>query len=1051
MPKGENVNPLSESTELKSLWRLQTMQGFNSGHFGSGLRRVICFGGAVLCVLLLAAQGFAQMDTGTILGSVFDPSGAVIPGATVVIVNEGTGQKMQLVTDSTGDFVTPALSAVAYYAVTVSKEGFDAVDRNHVRVDVSARVQLQFKLQPGRQIEAITVSGGAPIIDTASTTLGGIVNAQETEELPTNGRDVSQLMELVPGVNLQGGEGVVNGQTLFANGGDTILLLVDGADSSRVDCMCVDNTYGSSSNRMTRATVDDVEEFRFYDGTYPAEFGGLAGVMNVVTKSGTNQFHGDFFEFLRNERFDARNYFNPAPGFKAPLRLNQFGGTLGGPIKHDKLFFFMNYEGVRQRTGVSGISYVPTPAFLSTVSGPVLPYLQQLPAPNGPPAPGYPDAAEDLYQLPDVLTEDSAAVKMTYNLSPTKRLDVHWNMEHSLTESVFGVALGQTEPAYGLNQNAKLTFTDNITPTVLNTVFFAPNRSHIDPRAGLPSILSEPEISFGLTGFSGVGPSAFDLQVANNSFTWGDTLAWVKGRHQMKFGGEAIWNQDNKALQLIKFVSFGFPTLPETLQGLEENDVYSISTLFEPRAGARNKFLNFFAQDDFQASKKLTVNIGLRYQFDTAPYEAFHRAVNWNPATDTLNAKGTPLIDAPKTDFGPRLGLAYTPFESRKTVLRAGFGLYFAPLMAAEFQNFPVNTGTDNFGLSVYNFPAGSGPGGFYPLQGLPFPPLSYFSSTPSPATSAQAAQYNWHASYLKSWNATIQQELSPNTRLQIAYVGNHGEHLFGPAWNINEFSGYVATHGPFANFSSISYESPEDTENYDALQVSLTHRFSRRWSLTLNYTYSHCLDNEPALFSGYSYPSNPMLDYGNCDEDIRQSLIFNYIYAAPSVPHIPYAIGGGWQINGITTMRSGLPFEISCGCDPFEGLGGGLADSNIGVSRVASPYNLPYSTLNINAWYAPPTKTIGNSGRNQVFGPNDLNWDVGIMKHFKVRENQNIEFRAEMFNISNTPQFGNPNSNIASPVGFGEIYGTIGPAFTLSTGGFGTQRQVQFALKYNF
>ena len=1026
------------------------MQGFNSGHFGSSLRRVSCFGGAVLCVLLLAAQGFAQMDSGTILGSVFDSSGAVIPGATVVILNEGTGNKTELVTDSTGGFVTPGLPAVAWYTVTVSKEGFAPVERNHVKLDVTDRVQLQFKLQPGRQIEAITVSGGAPIIDTASTTLGGIVNAQDTEELPTNGRDITELMELVPGVNIQGGGGTVNGQNVFSNGGDSLIFLMDGADASRVDCQCLDNTYYYSANRITRASVDDVEEFRFYDGTYPAEYGGLAGVMNVVTKSGTNQLHGDFYEFVRNEKFDARNYFDPVPLFKPPFRLNQFGGTLGGPIKHDKLFFFMDYEGVRQRTGVSGIAYVPTPSFDALASPTVLPYLQALPPANGPAVPGYPYAAEYLFQLADKLTEDTAGVKLTYNITPTKRLDVHWNMEKSFTQDVFGVATGQSQPGPGLVQSGKLTFTDNITPTVLNTAYFAPNRFHLDPRAGADSILGTPQISWGLLGFSYVGPAIFDLLVANTSFSYGDTLAWVKGRNQMKFGGEVLWNQDNKALNLTDYESFGFPTLAEAVQGVEMNNVYSIGTLFEPRAGARNKFLNFFAQDDFQASKKLTVNIGLRYQFDTAPYEAFHRAVNWNPATDEFYPKGSPLIDAPKTDFGPRLGLAYTPFESRKTVFRAGFGLYFAPLNAAQFQNFPVNTGTDNFGLSVFNFTGTSGPGGLPALVGLPFPPLSFFSSTPAAATSAQAAQFNWHAPYLKSWNASIQQELSPNTRLQIAYVGNHGEHLLGPAININEFSGYVATHGPYANFGSVTYAGPQATENYDALQVSLIHRFSKRWSLNMQYAWSHCLDNDPELFSGYSYPSNPKLDYGPCDADIRQALNFNYIYAAPSVPHIPYAIGGGWQINGITTMRSGFPYEISCGCDPFEGLGGGLADSALGVSRTPSNYNLPNNQLNINAWYQPPAQTIGNSGRNQVFGPSALNWDVGIMKHFKVRENQNIEFRAEFFNIANTPQFGNPNSNIASPVGFGQTTGTIGQAATISTIS-GTQRQIQFALKYNF
>jgi hypothetical protein len=1000
-------------------------------------------------VLLLAAQGFAQMDTGTILGSVFDPSGAMVPGATVVIVNEGTAQKVELATNSTGDFVAPGLAAVGYYTVTVSKEGFAPMERNHVKLNVSDRVQLQFTLQAGRHVQTITVSGGAPIVDTANTTLGGIVTDRDTEDLPTNGRDVSQLLELVPGVNIQGGGGTAAGQSMSPWSGDSIGYLVDGSDASRVDCNCIEVNYGTP-NRITRASVEDVEEFRFYEGSFSAEFGSMAGVMNIVTKSGTNQFHGDFFDFVRNEKFDARNYFDPAPYFKPPFRLNQFGGAFGGPIKHDKLFFFMDYEAIRQRTGTSGLDYVPTSAFDSSVSGAVLPYLQQFPAANGPAVPSDPYAALFNYELPNSLTENTAAVKLTYSLTPTKRLDVHWNMEDFLALSVFGAALGQTRPTNGLNQNAKLSFTDNITPTLLNVVYFAPNRMHIDPRAGLPSIINEPEISWGSLGFSSVGPSSFDLLVANNSFSYGDALAWVKGRNQMKFGGEAVWNQDNKALGYQAFVSFGFPTVPETIQAIQTNEASSLSTLDEPRAGMRNKFLNFFAQDDIQASKKLTVNIGLRYQFDTAPYEAFHRGVNWSPVTDELDPIGTPLITAPKLDFAPRLGLAYSPFDSRKTVLRAGFGLYFAPLMAAQFQNQPDNTISQNYTDSVYNQPPGTGILGYQPLTALPFPALSSF---PHGTLDIQAVQRNWHAAYSRAWNATIQQELSPNTSLQIAYVGNHGEHLVGPYTNLNEFSGYHYTHGPFANWGTILYWSGQDTESYDALQVSLNHRFSHGWSLNLNYTYAHCLDDQPEVFDLYQDDFNPKLDYGNCDGDIRQQLEFNYIYHIPGVPHVPGVIGSGWQINGITTMRSGLPFSILCGCDPFEllatplpGTGPAYADSVIGVSRVGSPYNLPYSQLNLAAYYQPPVQTWGNSGRNSVFGPSALNWDIGIMKHFKVREGQNIEFRAELFNVANTPQFSNPGNNAYSPVGFGQSTSTIS---TLD--GFGTDRQIQFALKYIF
>ncbi len=980
-----------------------------------------------LWVLLIAAlPSLAQQNTGTILGTILDPSGAVIPGATVLVENQGTGHALKLTTNSTGNFFAPELP-VGVYSVSVSHTGFRTEVRKNIALAVSDRLRLTITLQPGEALQTVTVSGGAPIVDTASTTLGRVVVTREAQDLPTNGRDLSQLLELVPGVNLQGGPGSISGQSLFSNGGDTIHLLIDGADASRVDYNLLDNTYGSSQNRISRTSIENVQEFRVYENSFSAEFGDtLGGVVNIITKSGTNEYHGDAFEFFRNSSLDARNYFDPAPQFKPPFNLNQFGGSLGGPIKRNKLFFFGNYEGIRQRTGVSLVTFVPTAAFRETVNPAVLPAVNMLPLPNGPVSPTNPNAALYSAQKSNFLDEDTAAGKLNYNLTPSKRLDFRYSVDDSLTKSVFGVAQGQTAPSYGLNQNAKLTYTDNLSPHWLNEAGVAFNRIHIDPRSSIdPAIINFPIV--GIVGVAGVGPHIFDLRVANNSFSYLDTASYVQGRQEVKFGAQIIRNQDNKALDFQETETY------LSLQDFANNRPFSVGTLGQPRAGMRNTYYNFFAQDDIQATRNLTVNMGLRYQYDTSPSESHRRAANFNLNTGKLDVPGSPILNAPALDFAPRIGLAYSPFRSNRTVLRAGFGLFYPDLLAADAQNLPNNLFQQSFSLNVFQDPT---------LQGFPFPTITQFSGV----TTLTALQRNWNSPYLEAWNFTVQQELTPNSRLQIAYVGNHGLHQIGPPENVNRFFPAGTTHRPYPEFGTINETLTRGVSSYNALEVSFNRRFAGGITFNANYTYSHCLDDLPALFGSYQDDHNPMLDYGNCDPDVRHQLEFDYVYALPSVPRLPHGVGGGWQVNGITTMRTGLPFSVTCGCDPFQyGSLTALADVVPNVPRRPTPFDIPSAQINPAAYVAPAPFTWGNSGRNSLFGPSAVNFDFSLFKNFRIKERQSLQFRAEFFNIFNTPQFTNPAATVGQP-GFGTSFGTIG-----TVDGFGTNRQIQFALKYSF
>lgn len=983
---------------------------------------------AFAVLLMLVARCAAQLDTGVILGTVLDPSGAVIPNATVVVQNQGTGASSNLTTDESGNFIASALP-VGVYRVTATAPGFKTRVNENLRVQVSDRLRVDLTLETGQITERVTVSSDAPVVDTASTTLGAVVTTRQVQDLPVNGRNVMDLLQLVPGAMLRGGASTqsVGGAQLFRSSGG-VRFLLDGTDASRVDADDLNNTYGSSRGRISRASIDAIQEFRVYTNSFSAEYGeALGGVVNLITKSGTNDFRGGLFEYFRNEKLDARNYFNVPPAPKPPYRLNQFGGSLGGRLIRDKLFFFGNYEGVRQRSGKTQSTFVPTQAFRQTVVAAVRPAVDLLPLPNGDISPTDARLGRYVRNVSDPLTENTGSIKGDYIIGTNDRLSARYNVNKNLTQTFFGVAQGQVQTAPGFLQIAKINYTRVWSPRVLNETGLAFNRAHIDPRsAESDEIRAFPITALG-SGSAGVGPGLFDLRVANNSYTFLETMSYVTGRQQLRFGGQITRNQNNKELAFQRTVTY------QLLEDFARNSPASIGTLGQPRAGMRSTYYGLFVQDDIQVSRNLTINAGLRYQYDTSPTESHGRIANFNFSTGQLDPVGTTLINAPKTNLAPRFGIAYTPFASRNTVFRAGYGMFYAHLNSAFAQNVPNNISQQSFSLTRQQQPD---------LVGFPFPAINSFAGV----SNFTALPRDFNTAYTQQWNFNVQQGLGADSMLQVAYIGNRGLHIDGPARNMNRLIPGTTTR-PYPQFGNISLYTDYLNSYYNALQATFRHRMRAGLSFNMNYTWAHSLDNAPTLFASFSDDANARLDYGNADGDVRHSLQFDYIYELPAAPMLPKVIGSGWQVNGITVMRKGFPITgMSCACDPLRVGAFTSRPDYVGTDARPANIDLPNAQLNIAAFAVPPVGRVGNLGRNVLKGPHAINFDFSLFKNFPVTERQKVEFRAEMFNIFNTPQFGNPSGNITAPATFGRSLSTIS-----TSSGFATNRQVQFALRYMF
>jgi hypothetical protein len=1036
---------------------------------------------ALFCLLFAVPVSSQVFDTGTITGIVTDPSGAVVPNATVTITNLGTSSARSLQTDAAGTFVASALP-FGNYMVSATASGFAKATSQTIVLNVGATVQVKLTLALAVASEQIVVTGTSTTVDTATSTAGTTLDTKQIANLPVNGRDLSDFLEIAPGSVDSTGffQGSVNGLENIFTG---LNIKLDGQSASRGDINGFLETEGQEQARVTRASVDSVEEIDFANSGYSAENGfSLGPQMNIITKSGTNNYHGELFEYLRNDALDAKDFFeNATTGLpKQPLRMNQFGGNFGGPVIKNKFFLFMNYEGVRQRiTNINALNHTLSAfarsKFVAAMQ-PVVAQLAPLPAAcsgNPPPQscwyPGFAvtnpsgqaintNMVYDPSALPTTLREDTGSVRLDYNISDMDRLMFRYNINDSLTNFTYGLNQGQVAPQALRTQLTKIDETHTFSPTFFNEFSVALNRFYSNTNSNTPTPLA------GFSGFfidlgSLPGPNTFNQITPFSIFEVFDSATKTVGNHTLKFGTQIRANRLNEWLRPQQSYLFG------SISDLENDNPFVLSKIgFPGFVGLRNSNWDFYVQDDWRMRHRLSVNLGLRYEYNTAWTEGHGRFQNFDVATQSFLPLGQ-SYNPPKTDFSPRIGFAWDPFGRGKTVIHGYGGLFYMPMQFGFglVTNIPA---LSNYSVNVFQAIFASPP--FSIAYPSPNPPL------PAGTQNVTTFPQNPKDPYSTNWLFGIQQQVAPDTVLTVNYTGNKTQHMQAgvsfAAINANP-ANIVTQARPFPNFANENENSDTLSSNYNALQVQLR-RNVRRLSLEANYTWSHEIDDLVNVFSGWSDPFNPSLDRGSGDWDVRHNLTASAVYTLPELSHsnsLVHNILGGWQTSTILQTRSGLPVNVQL----ISGFFGIPMRPNYvqGQNTYLSNVHWPDSSFNINAFALEPNyngqwgAVIGTVGRNALRGPAFFQWDWSGMKNFSLTERLKLQFRVDLFNILNHPNFGPPDGGICTAVApatstapasctVNANFGRVGQTIADVNGsqiGTGTARQTQFSLKLIF
>jgi len=1027
--------------------------------------------GLLVIVFFFFASLFAsaQFDTGTITGLVTDPSGAAVARATVSITNVGTGYVKTLTTDGRGFFVASSLP-LGSYVVSAKAASFAEAKSQTIVLNVGATVNVNLALSVEAINETVEVTGTATTVDSGSSTAGTTLNATQLSNLPVNGRDVTGFLEIAPGsVNSTGPfQGSVNGQENFLTG---LNMTVDGQFAGRGDINGFNATEGNEASRLQQASVDAIQEIDFANSGYSAEVGhSLGPQMNIITKPGTNSFHGALFEFFRNDALDAQDYFtstlsNP----KVPLRMNQFGGNLGGPIIKNKLFFFANYEGIRQRTtAINSLYEVPSAYVRSQFVPAMQPVLAQMaPLPAGCtsiPAPAscadtrYPDANPangadlvfDPAALPTTLREDSGSVRIDYNATDRDRIFFRYNIDDGLTSQTTGLNLGQVTPLYLRTQLGRVDETHTFTPTLLNEFSVALDRFYSDTNSETPTPLTAFAGFFTNLG-SLPAPNTFNQTTPFNVLEVFDKVTKIAGPHQLMFGTQIRVNRLNEWLRPQQTFYFG------SFSDLENDRPFVLQKIGYPGfVGVRDSNWDFYIQDDWKVNRKLTLNLGLRYDYNTVWREGQNRMQNFDVTTQSFLPTTQAPYTAPGKDFAPRIGLAYDPFGKGKTVIHAYGGTFYNPMHFGfnlvsnipEFESYSVN---------VFQAPL------VYPMAN---PPL--------PAGTQNVYAFPQHPKdpYSINWLFGIQQEVAPQTVLTVNYTGNEDHHMQAgvdfAALNANPANSFTQSGRPYAAFANENVDADILNSNYHALQVQVRHN-ANRLNYEVNYTWSHEIDDMVNVFGGFSNPYNPGLDRGNGDWDIRHNLTGSVVYSLPALKTsgaLVRSVLGGWQTSNILQARTGGTANPQLISGFF---GNPVRPDLTGQPIKLSGASWPASSYNVNAFAVNPNFTgdpgvgLGNAARNSLRAPGFFQWDLSLMKNFQAMEKVTVQFRADFFNIFNHPNFGNPDVGICTAVSvtdsgpvcsvnpaFGRVGQTIA-GLNASLVGTGTARQEQFSLKLIF
>ncbi|HKB99096.1 MAG TPA: TonB-dependent receptor [Terriglobales bacterium] len=1013
----------------------------------------------LLCALALPAM--AQLDTGSIVGVVRDKSGAVVPGANVKATSIKTGRVNEVKAGSAGEYEVLGVPE-GTYRVEVSHSGFKTGVVSGIVLNATDTRSVDVTLNVGSTSEQVTVTAETTTVNTQTSESGASINSKEVTNLPLNGRDFTSLIALVPGSVTTGGFGqnsLGGFETTFAG----VNVLLDGADATRIDVNAVSTQLGRQASRISRASVDSIEEFKVLSGTYSAEYGRSSGdIVNVITKSGGNTYHGNLFEFFRNDAMDAKNYFATVG---TPLRLNQFGGNLSGPIAKDKLFFFVNYEGVRQivnnptgpvpvmtqatkDTGVASIAPVLAAIPDPNVSTPV---LLPNPTPGGPPIPR-PDLGYFEGRLRNTIREDTGSIKVDYNASSKDTFSFRYNIADSFTSTQYGIALGQVSPSTSRNHLFKATWNHTFRSNLLNEFGIAFNRPQADSLGGggafpvFQCVFCDQTNVFGATP----GPALFSSHRPQHSLQFLDNLSWSKGKHAIRAGTDIRLAVTHDASDAQAFLGYAGEGLGGGC-GLLENCGFTLSTLGgHSEVTLQNVNYGFFIQDDFRVLPRLTLNIGLRYEYNTV----LHGDQIGNFSIPTLIADptntvapytpvGAGLYKPDRNNFAPRFGFAWDPFGTSKTVLRGGFGVFYSPQLTGAALSLAGNHGVQGYNVNIFE--------DLGAICGTSFT-IAYPLPSPLPVCSGAAnvnsLDPNLRDTYSMHWSFGVQQEIVRNTIFELSYVGNRGVKLpagaayAGEELNLSPFVLFGVPNQISQNFGQVRHLGDYLDSNYHALQASLRRHIGQGLNVDANYTWAHERDDAVNILAGaFQNSHNPKGDFADGDIDVRHNFTLGAVW---DVPHATYGFTRGWQVSTLLQARSGLPVNIALSA-PFFGADQVRPDLVAGQSIKPSNYSVPGNQLNIAAFANPPAFELGNLRRNAGRGPGFTQVDLGLSKTTQITERIGLQMRAELFNLFNHPNFNSPSGLLNDP-NFGKSTSTVGDLV-----GVGTSRQAQLALKFIF
>jgi hypothetical protein len=1068
------------------------------------MRQSSLFAAIAVLSLIFSPAAVAQVITGSISGTVADETGAVLPGVEVTVQNQDTGFSRTAITDDRGAYRAPSLQ-LGPYEVRGELTGFQTVIRSGINLTLGREAVVNLTLRVGEITEQVYVTGEAPLVETSTATVADLVDEKKIRDLPLNGRDFIQLAMLQAGVvnsvsaprSQIGNEGVKI--SIAGTRTTSTAILLDGTDIRNEL-----NTSGGSASG-SQLGVETVREFQVITGVFSAEYGRFTGgVINSVSKSGTNELHGSVFEFHRNSALDARNFFDQEE--VPPFKRNQFGFTLGGPIVKDKTFFFGSYEGFRERLQQSTVQPVPNDnmrqgliprqrfrgrllpctadnfgnAEAAQVGGlcnvgvhpQIQPYMALYPASNGPD--NGDGTARFTFPANTPTNEDYYMVKVDHQFSDSDSFFVRYTLDDG------DRFVGPRLPIFGedaiyRSQWTTLEWKRIINPVLINELRFGFTRSAHDviPRddsgtgdslylvnnVTWPRTFGEIDVEDIIVTL-GPSPNQFKANVFNN-FQTTDNLIYTRGRHALKFGVDWQRQQFNyvnlaRANGIYNFLNLGnfLTARANTFDSFVEHTT---------TIGVRQNLFGFYVQDDFTARPNLTLNLGLRYEFITVPTEVAGRIGNMDTPLDPAIRQGDPYFDNPSLkNFSPRIGLAWDPFGDGKTSVRAGAGLFFDQILSNIWGSRIQQTEPNIRAVVLFD---SANPASF-PNDYALLPPADQVKQGPW-------VIYNPDQPTLAQWSLNLQRELFPNGVLLIGYSGSKGTHL-GRFVNSNTAFGVRRPDGSWSfpvneqrnqNFGDMRSTVWDGNSFYHAMRLSFNKRYSHRHQFQISYSWSKLVDESSAsgffdrgsngdtLFS--TFIDDHRFDRGPSGLNITHAFTTNYTVDLPgdNLSGVAGHILGGWQAGGILTYASGEQITIIMTFD--------RAGMQAGTLAVQRPDRVPGEPLivtdrpdksrgyvNLDALDVPRAGYLGNLGRGPIVGPGRFTADLSLVKKIPLGgdANRSLQFRAEFFNIFNNVNLGRMGTrSFTSPRG-----GTTG-SFGNFRGTVDTSRQIQFALKIAF